>query len=70
MLLRNVHQTLTVDYELPSYVSYVLFALGTILLGGVLGLLMVCCVDCLCPGKGQHHQVGKLAAVVLNQGHA
>lgn len=49
MVLRNVHTTLTEDYLMPSWVSYVAFALATIVLGGILGLLLVCCIDCVYP---------------------
>lgn len=51
MVLRNVHTTLTEDYQLPYWASYVAFALATIALGGVLGLLLVCCIDCIYPPK-------------------
>jgi len=49
MVLRNVHTSLTEDYQLPYWVSYVAFGVITILLGGVLGLLLVCCIDCIYP---------------------
>lgn len=49
MILRNVHTSLTDDYQLPYWVSYVAFGVVTILLGGVLGLLLVCCIDCIYP---------------------
>jgi len=49
MVLRNVHTTLTEDYQMPSWVSYVAFAISTIVLGGILGLLLVCCIDCVYP---------------------
>jgi len=57
MVLRNVHSTLTEEYELPYWVSYVAFAVATILLGGILGLLLVCCIDCVFPPRreDQHH---------------
>merc|ERR1711962_957022 len=51
MVLRNVHTTLTEDYKLPSWASYVAFALATIALGGVLGLVLVCCIDCVYPPR-------------------
>jgi len=51
MILRNVHTTLTEEYQLPSWASYIAFACATILLGGVLGLLMVCCIDCIWPPR-------------------
>ena len=52
MVLRYVHVRVTETYGYPYWVSYVIFALGTILLGGVLGLLLVCLVDCCCPSLG------------------
>jgi len=51
MVLRNVHTTLTEEYKLPSWASYVAFALATIALGGVLGLVLVCCIDCVYPPR-------------------
>jgi len=51
MILRNVHTTLTEEYQLPSWASYIAFAVATILLGGILGLLMVCCIDCIWPPR-------------------
>ena len=51
MVLRNVHSTLTEEYQLPYWVSYVAFAVATILLGGILGLLLVCCIDCVFPPR-------------------
>ena len=36
MVLRNVHTTLTEDYQLPYWASYVAFALATIALGNTL----------------------------------
>merc|ERR1719333_129207 len=60
MVLRNVHTTLTEDYQMPYWVSYVAFAVATILLGGVLGLILVCCIDLVFPPRredSQHQQV-------------
>merc|ERR1711872_974675 len=59
MVLRNVHTTLTEDYQLPYWVSYVAFAIATILLGGILGLILVCCIDCIFPPRDEelHHHV-------------
>merc|ERR1712123_420780 len=51
MVLRNVHTTLTEDYQMPYWVSYVAFAVATILLGGILGLILVCCIDCVYPPR-------------------
>lgn len=54
MVLRNVHTTITEEYQLPYWVSYVGFAVATILLGGILGLVLVCCIDCVCPPRRDH----------------
>jgi len=56
MVLRNVHTTLTEDYQLPYWVSYVAFAIATILLGGILGLILVCCIDCIFPPRREDNQ--------------
>jgi len=56
MVLRNVHTTLTEDYQLPYWVSYVAFAVATILLGGILGLILVCCIDCIFPPRREDNQ--------------
>merc|ERR1711874_360738 len=60
MVLRNVYTTLTEDYQMPYWVSYVAFAVATILLGGVLGLILVCCIDYVYPPRRDeelHHHV-------------
>merc|ERR1712168_78208 len=60
VVLRNVHTTLTEDYQMPYWVSYVAFAVATILLGGILGLILVCCIDCVYPPRRDdelHHHV-------------
>ena len=51
MVLRNVHSTLTEEYQFPYWVSYVAFAVATNLLGAILGLLLVCCIDCIFPPR-------------------
>merc|ERR1719245_7954 len=56
MVLRNVHSTLTEEYQLPYWVSYVAFAVATILLGGILGLLLVCCIDCVFPPRREDQE--------------
>jgi len=55
MVLRNVHTTLTDEYQLPYWVSYVAFAVATILLGGILGLILVCCIDLVFPPRREDH---------------
>lgn len=56
MVLRNVHTILTEEYQLPYWISYVAFALATIILGGVLGLILVCCIDFIFPPRREDHQ--------------
>merc|ERR1711923_171054 len=66
MVLRNIHTTLTEDYQMPYWVSYVAFAVATILLGGVLGLVLVCCIDCVYPPRRDeelHHHVQQATRV-------
>jgi len=49
MVLRNIHSVMTEQYELPSWSVYVMFATVTILVGALLGLLLVFCIDCVLP---------------------
>ncbi|XP_053209680.1 thioredoxin-related transmembrane protein 1-like [Panonychus citri] len=51
MALRAVHNRLVQDYGIPYWGSYVLFALATILLGTILGLIIVCIIDIFLPFK-------------------
>merc|ERR1719474_1526785 len=47
---------MTEDYQLPYWVSYVAFAVATIFLGGILGLILVCCIDCIFPPRREDSQ--------------
>ncbi|KAK7053114.1 Thioredoxin-related transmembrane protein 1 [Halocaridina rubra] len=51
MVLRGVHSVLVEDYGLPTWGSYLVFALATILVGAVLGLILVCIIDFMFPPK-------------------
>ncbi|XP_065280851.1 thioredoxin-related transmembrane protein 1 [Dermacentor albipictus] len=51
MSLRALHTTLVDYYGIPYWGSYILFALGTIIIGAVLGLLIVCIIDTVFPAK-------------------
>lgn len=51
MSLRALHTTLVDYYGIPYWGSYLLFALGTIVIGAVLGLLIVCIIDTVFPPK-------------------
>lgn len=48
MALRDIHNHLVDNVGLPYYISYLIFALCTVTLGTVLGLLIVFVVDQLC----------------------
>lgn len=43
-----------VDYGLPSWMTYVLFGLATILLGALLGLVLVSIIDLIFPPVSQN----------------
>nr|XP_023028453.1 thioredoxin-related transmembrane protein 1-like [Leptinotarsa decemlineata] len=49
--LRHIHNKLTEEYGLPSFVSYLIFAVATIFLGALLGLVLVCAIDLIYPPK-------------------
>lgn len=49
--LRTIHNKLMMDYGLPSWGSYLIFSIVTIILGAVLGLMLVCCIDYIYPPK-------------------
>lgn len=49
--LKDLNTYLLDQYSIPSWASYVLFAIVTILLGALIGLLFVCIVDFIFPPK-------------------
>lgn len=49
--LQDLNTYLLDEYSIPSWASYVLFAIVTILLGALIGLLFVCIVDFIFPPK-------------------
>jgi len=51
MVLRNIHTSLTEEYGVPVWGSYLLFILATVVIGALLGLLFVCCIDLCCAQK-------------------
>ncbi|XP_076319315.1 thioredoxin-related transmembrane protein 1-like [Tachypleus tridentatus] len=51
MALRSTHNMIVEDYGIPYWGSYIIFALGTILLGAILGLMIVCVIDFAFPPK-------------------
>jgi len=51
MLLRSVHTTIVNEMGWPSWISYIIFAGTTIVMGALLGLILVCCIDCIYPNQ-------------------
>ncbi|XP_055692561.1 thioredoxin-related transmembrane protein 1 [Lutzomyia longipalpis] len=49
--LKELNTMLLEEYGLPAWASYAIFAVATILMGAILGLLLVCVIDCLFPPK-------------------
>ncbi|XP_034935314.1 thioredoxin-related transmembrane protein 1 [Chelonus insularis] len=50
-VLRAIHNQLMEDFGLPTWGSYLIFAVATILIGALLGLVIVCIVDFVYPPK-------------------
>lgn len=50
-LLKELNNQLLKEYGLPVWASYAIFAIGTILIGAILGLILVCIIDFLFPPK-------------------
>uniref|UniRef100_A0A023FVV1 Thioredoxin-related transmembrane protein 1 n=1 Tax=Amblyomma parvum TaxID=251391 RepID=A0A023FVV1_AMBPA len=51
MAVRSLHTTLVDYYGIPYWGSYLLFAIGTIIVGALLGLLIVFIIDAVFPPK-------------------
>ncbi|XP_045780873.1 thioredoxin-related transmembrane protein 1-like [Maniola jurtina] len=49
--LRGVHNMLMETYGLPTWGSYLIFAVATIFIGALLGLILVCIIDMLYPPR-------------------
>ncbi|KAJ9588366.1 hypothetical protein L9F63_018292 [Diploptera punctata] len=50
-ILRAVHNKLMEDYGMPTWGSYLIFAVATIIIGALLGLVLVCIIDLIYPPK-------------------
>nr|XP_012141928.1 PREDICTED: nucleolin 2-like [Megachile rotundata] len=50
-VLRGIHNKLMEDFGLPTWGSYLIFAIATIVLGAILGLCIVCLIDFIYPPK-------------------
>ncbi|XP_011708284.1 PREDICTED: thioredoxin-related transmembrane protein 1-like [Wasmannia auropunctata] len=55
-MLRNIHNQLLEDIGVPVWGSYLIFAVATVILGTILGLLIVCVIDFLFPQKPSQQQ--------------
>ncbi|XP_068221188.1 thioredoxin-related transmembrane protein 1-like [Palaemon carinicauda] len=51
MVLRGIHSLLVEEYGLPTWGSYLVFALATVVVGALLGLILVCIIDFMFPPK-------------------
>lgn len=47
--VRILHSTLMAEYGLPTWGSYLIFAIATIFIGAILGLVLVCIIDLVYP---------------------
>lgn len=54
--LKEVNTMLLTEYGLPTWGSYAIFAIATILIGATLGLVFVCIIDFLFPQKASQRQ--------------
>ncbi|KDR13281.1 thioredoxin-related transmembrane protein 1-like [Zootermopsis nevadensis] len=50
-ILRAVHNKLMEDYGIPTWGSYLIFAVVTIIIGALLGFVLVCMIDLIYPPK-------------------
>ncbi|XP_045464763.1 thioredoxin-related transmembrane protein 1-like isoform X1 [Harmonia axyridis] len=51
LFLQDLHNKMTEDFGLPTWGSYLIFAIATILMGAILGLVLVCLLDLIYPPK-------------------
>lgn len=54
--LKEVNTMLLTEYGLPTWGSYAIFAIATIFIGALIGLLFVCIIDFLFPQKASQRQ--------------
>lgn len=52
--LKEVNNVMLIDYGMPPWLTYVLFAIVTILLGALLGLILVSIIDLIFPPVSQN----------------
>lgn len=57
MILRNTLTIMVEDYGIPTWGGYLIFGLLTIIIGLILGLLLVCVIDCIYPPPAMRKSV-------------
>lgn len=67
-LLKDINTRLHDDYGLPTWGSYALFAIATIFLGAILGLMLVCVFDFLYPPKTHRQSFAEVKQKELTEG--
>ncbi|KAF7993512.1 hypothetical protein HCN44_010107 [Aphidius gifuensis] len=50
-VLRAIHNKLMEEFGLPTWGSYLIFAIATIIFGAIIGLVIVCIIDFIYPPK-------------------
>lgn len=55
-IIQELTNVVNEQYGFPMWVTYGIFAIGTVLLGALLGLCFVCIVDVIFPAKGIHRK--------------
>lgn len=59
--IRQMHSYLTETMGIPVWGSYIIFALATLVVGLILGLILVLIADCICPPK--RHESSEVSEV-------
>ncbi|XP_067223600.1 thioredoxin-related transmembrane protein 4 [Chanodichthys erythropterus] len=54
--IRQIHTYLTNTLSIPSWGSYVIFAIITLFMGLILGLMLVLIADCIWPSRPKHRE--------------
>ncbi|XP_026478176.1 thioredoxin-related transmembrane protein 1 [Ctenocephalides felis] len=58
-ILKGLHTELMETYGIPTWGSYVLFAVTTIIVGAIMGLVLVCIIDFFYPPKTDKSKAGQ-----------
>lgn len=65
--LKEVNNVMLVDYGMPPWLTYVLFAIVTILLGALLGLLLVSIIDLIFPSQSSRQSFAQGQAPSIDE---